>query len=131
MTNDEIKRCCFILELTHVGKMEHDVGKLGFFGVTFLLPIELVMVRGFNSLQIGLALAIVGGISNRLPFTPTGLLAAAGFAFLLLVSLQLSISLSGHQEAIRGIAETVAALEERVARAERESHRQPDQSSQS
>jgi hypothetical protein len=63
-------------------------------------------------------LAIAGGISDSLPLTPTGLIAAVGLGFLTLVALQLSISLSGHQEAIRELSETNALLEERLARVE-------------
>ena len=64
------------------------------------------------------ALALVGGVSHSLPFTPTGLLSATGIGFLLLITLQLSISLSGHQEAIRELSEANALLEERLSRVE-------------
>jgi Zn-dependent protease with chaperone function len=67
-----------------------------------------------------LVLLLIGGISESLPITPTGLLAAIGLAFVLAITLQLSISLSGHQDAIRQLSETNALLEERVARLERE-----------
>jgi hypothetical protein len=63
-------------------------------------------------------LALVGGVSHSLPFTPTGLLSATGIGFLLLITLQLSISLSGHQEAIRELSEANALLEERLSRVE-------------
>ena len=65
-----------------------------------------------------LVLALVGGVSESLPFTPTGLLSAMGIGFLLLITLQLSISLSGHQEAIRELSEANALLEERLTRVE-------------
>jgi hypothetical protein len=65
-----------------------------------------------------LVLAIVGGVSDSLPLTPTGLIAAVGLAFLLAIALQLSISLSGHQEAIRQLSEANALIEERLARVE-------------
>jgi hypothetical protein len=63
--------------------------------------------------------AVSGGISDSLPLTPTGLIAGVGLGFLTLVALQLSISLSGHQEAIRELSETNALLEERLARVEK------------
>lgn len=66
-----------------------------------------------------IVLAVAGGISDSLPLTPTGLIAAVGLGFLTLVALQLSISLSGHQEAIRELSETNALLEERLARVEK------------
>jgi Uncharacterized conserved protein (DUF2304) len=69
-------------------------------------------------LVAALALALVGGVSESLPFTPTGLLSAMGISFLLLITLQLSISLSGHQEAIRELSEANALLEERLTRVE-------------
>jgi hypothetical protein len=79
---------------------------LGWMGVSILLVVA------------ALVLALVGGISSSLPLTPTALLAAVGFGFLLLITLQLSISLSGHQEAIRELSEANALLEERLARVE-------------
>ena len=84
---------------------------LGWMGVSALLVIAAI------------ALAIFGGISESLPITPTGLLAAVGLAFVLMITLQLSISLSGHQDAIRELSESNALLEERLARVER---RTPD-----
>jgi Uncharacterized conserved protein (DUF2304) len=65
-----------------------------------------------------LVLVLVGGISNSLPLTPTGLLASVGLAFLVVISLQLSISLSGQQEAIRELSEANALLGERLQRIE-------------
>jgi hypothetical protein len=62
--------------------------------------------------------ALIGGIGRALPFTPTGLIAAVGLGFLTLIALQLSVSLSGNQDAIRELAEAVALLEERLARIE-------------
>jgi hypothetical protein len=67
---------------------------------------------------VAIVLALVGGIGKSLPFTPTGLIAVVGLGFLLLITLQLSISLSGHQEAIRELSEANAMLEERVSRVE-------------
>lgn len=43
-----------------VGCITSWVFGVGFYGATFLLPLQLVEVKGFNSLQIGLALAFVG-----------------------------------------------------------------------
>ena len=69
-------------------------------------------------LLAAIGIALIGGIGKTLPFTPTGLITAVGLGFLLLITLQLSISLSGHQEAIRELSEANALLEERVARVE-------------
>ncbi len=69
-------------------------------------------------LLLAIVTALTGGIGSSLPFTPTGLISALGLAFLALIALQLSISLSGHQEAIRELSEANALLEERVARVE-------------
>jgi len=63
-------------------------------------------------------LVLIGGISHSLPITPTGLLAGVGLAFLLGVCLQLSISLSGQQNAIRELSEANALLGERLKRFE-------------
>jgi hypothetical protein len=79
---------------------------LGWMGVSALLVIAAIVI------------GLVGGIGQTLPFTPTGLIAVVGLAFLLLITLQLSISLSGHQEAIRELSEANALLEERLARVE-------------
>jgi hypothetical protein len=79
---------------------------LGWMGVSALLVIG------------ALALVLLGGISKSLPITPTGLLAGIGVAFVLLITLQLSISLSGHQNAIRELSEASALLEERLTRVE-------------
>ena len=65
-------------------------------------------------------IALIGGVGKSLPFTPTGLIAVVGLGFLLMITLQLSISLSGHQEAIRELSESNALLEERLARVERQ-----------
>lgn len=69
-------------------------------------------------LAAALVLVLIGGISHSLPITPTGLLAGVGMAFLLAVCLQLSISLSGQQEAIRALSEANALLGERLQRLE-------------
>jgi len=79
---------------------------LGWMGVSALLVVAAIVI------------GLVGGIGKTLPFTPTGLIAVVGLAFLLLITLQLSISLSGHQEAIRELSEANALLEERLTRVE-------------
>ena len=84
---------------------------LGWMGVSALLVLA------------GVALVIVGGLSESLPFTPTGLLAGVGLAFVLAITLQLSISLSGQQDAIRELSESNALLEERVNQLEHENRR--------
>jgi hypothetical protein len=84
---------------------------LGWMSVFALLVVAAVV--------IGLA----GGVSSSLPFTPTGFIAAVGLTFLTLIALQLSISLSGHQEAVRELSEATALLEERLARVERDVRR--------
>ncbi len=66
-----------------------------------------------------LGLLASGGIPTSLPITPTGLITGIGLAFVLTITLQLSVSLSGHQEAIRELSEANALLEERLARLER------------
>jgi hypothetical protein len=106
------------------------LGGLAMFAVVFELSrrqlLSLRYALGWMSvsavLVVGaIVLVLVGGISDSLPITPTGLLAAIGLAFVLAITLQLSISLSGHQEAIRELSEANALLEERVARMERTS----------
>lgn len=110
------------------------VGGVGMFLVVFELSRRgLLSLRyalgwmGVSALLVvaGLALGLVGGLSDSLPFTPTGLLAAVGLAFMLMITLQLSISLSGHQEAIRQLSEANALLEERVHRLEHEREQHP------
>ena len=80
---------------------------LGWMAVSTLLVLAAIVI------------ALIGGIGKSLPFTPTGLIAVVGLGFLLMITLQLSISLSGHQEAIRELSEANALLEERLARVER------------
>ena len=81
---------------------------LGWMGVSALLVL------------VAIGIALVGGIGRTLPFTPTGLISAVGLGFVLMITLQLSISLSGHQEAIRELSEANALLEERLARVEQQ-----------
>jgi hypothetical protein len=109
------------------------VGGVAMFAVVFALShrqmLSLRYALGWMSVSAllvisAIVLALVGGISESLPITPTGLLAAIGLAFVLAITLQLSISLSGHQDAIRQLSEANALLEERLARLERESNDQ-------
>ena len=81
---------------------------LGWMAVSTLLVLAAVVI------------GLIGGVGKSLPFTPTGLIAVVGLGFLLMITLQLSISLSGHQEAIRELSESNALLEERLARVERQ-----------
>lgn len=110
------------------------LGGLGMFLVVFELSRRsLLSLRyalgwmGVSGLLVvtGILLVAVGGLSDSLPFTPTGLLAAVGLAFVLAITLQLSISLSGHQDAIRELSEANALLEERVNELEQRSQRHP------
>jgi hypothetical protein len=103
------------------------IGGLGMlFGVFTLSRRRLLSLRyalGWMAVSVllllaALVLVLIGGISSSLPFTPTGLLASVGLGFVLVISLQLSISLSGQQEAIRELSEAAALLEERLARIE-------------
>jgi hypothetical protein len=111
------------------------LGGVGMFLVVFELSRRgLLSLRyalgwmGVSALLVaaGVALVLVGGLSDSLPFTPTGLLAGVGLAFVLLITLQLSISLSGQQDAIRELSEANALLEERVHRLEHETRHRID-----
>jgi hypothetical protein len=110
------------------------VGGVGMFLVVFELSrrglLSLRYALGWMGVSVllvvaGFILGLVGGLSDSLPFTPTGLLAAVGLAFVLMITLQLSISLSGLQEAIRQLSEANALLEERVHRLEHEKEDHP------
>ncbi|HEY6469460.1 MAG TPA: DUF2304 family protein [Candidatus Dormibacteraeota bacterium] len=115
------------------------LGGLGLLVVVFLLArrglLSLRYALGWMSVSMlllggALLLVLIGGISHSLPITPTGLLAGVGLAFLLAVCLQLSISLSGQQEAIRELSESNALLGERLQRLEAHTHpAEPDLSS--
>ncbi len=105
------------------------LGGVGMFLVVFELSrrglLSLRYALGWMGVSVllvaaGALLVLVGGLSDSLPFTPTGLLAAVGLAFVLLITLQLSISLSGQQDAIRQLSEANALLEERVSHLEHE-----------
>jgi hypothetical protein len=111
------------------------LGGVGMFLVVFELSRRgLLSLRyalgwmGVSALLVaaGVALVLVGGLSEALPFTPTGLLAAVGLGFVLLITLQLSISLSGQQDAIRELSEANALLEERVNRLEHDARHHID-----
>lgn len=115
------------------------LGGLGLLVVVFLLArrglLSLRYALGWMAVSMlllgaALLLVLIGGISHSLPITPTGLLAGVGLAFLLAVCLQLSISLSGQQEAIRELSELNALLGERLQRLETHTHPvEPDVSS--
>ena len=105
-------------------------------GNGLLVVVFLLARRGLLSLRYALGwmavsvlllgaavlLVLIGGVSHALPITPTGLLAGVGLAFLLAVCLQLSISLSGQQEAIRALSEANALVAERLERLEDAAH---------
>jgi hypothetical protein len=107
------------------------LGGLGLLVVVFMLArrrlLSLRYALGWMAVSMlllgaALLLVLIGGISHSLPITPTGLLAGVGLAFVLAVCLQLSISLSGQQEAIRELSEANALLAERLQRLEAHSH---------
>jgi hypothetical protein len=102
-------------------------GAVVMFSIVFALSrrglLSLRYALGWMAVSVLLVLAaivigLIGGIGKSLPFTPTGLIAVVGLGFLTMIALQLSISLSGHQEAIRELSEANALLEERLARVE-------------
>jgi quinol-cytochrome oxidoreductase complex cytochrome b subunit len=110
------------VQLTFVG-----IAGVGMFFLVFWLSrrqlLSLRYALGWMGVSIvlvlaAIALGLAGGISTSLPVSPTGLLSAVGLGFVLLITLQLSISLSGLQEAIRELSEANALLEERLARVE-------------
>jgi hypothetical protein len=107
------------------------LGGLGLLVVVFMLArrrlLSLRYALGWMAVSMlllgaALILVLIGGISHSLPITPTGLLAGVGLAFVLAVCLQLSISLSGQQEAIRELSEANALLAERLQRLESHTH---------
>lgn len=110
------------------------LGGIGMFLIVFELSrrglLSLRYALGWMGVSVllvgaGVLLVLIGGLSESLPFTPTGLLAAVGLAFVLLITLQLSISLSGQQEAIRQLSEANALLEERVGNLEHKVENRP------
>jgi len=107
------------------------LGGLGLLVGVFLLArwglLSLRYALGWMAVSLlllgaAVVLVLIGGISHSLPITPTGLLAGVGLAFLLVVCLQLSISLSGQQNAIRELSEANALLGERLRRFEEQIH---------
>lgn len=104
-------------------------GAVVMFSIVFALSrrglLSLRYALGWMAVSVLLVLAaigigLIGGIGKSLPFTPTGLITVVGLGFLTMIALQLSISLSGHQEAIRELSEANALLEERLARVEQQ-----------
>jgi hypothetical protein len=69
-----------------------------------------------------LALVFVSGLLRPLAaaigITPTGILLALASSILLMITLQITVTLSALREAIQTLAESQALLEERVARLE-------------
>jgi hypothetical protein len=68
-------------------------------------------------------LGLVTSAGRHLGFTPTGFALGLLIAFLGLICLQLSISLSGHHRAIQDLSEHAALVEHRLAELEAESQR--------
>jgi hypothetical protein len=109
-----------------------QAGLVALGGLVLLTGVFVLARRGLLSLRYALGwmavsvlvlvaalvLVLVGGVAHSLPISPTGLLASVGLAFLLILALQLSISLSGQQEAIRELSEAAALLGERLQRIE-------------
>lgn len=58
-------------------------------------------------------------LASYLGFTPTGLLLVIASGILLLITLQLSIAVSGVRDDLQTVAESTALLEERLRRLER------------
>ena len=99
---------------------------------TLVVAVVWLTRRGFLSLRYGLGwivvalfaligsalLGLVGPVARLLHMTPTGLLLGVSAAFLLVVCLQLSISVSGLQHAVRDLSESNAFLEQRIQEAE-------------
>jgi uncharacterized protein DUF2304 len=98
--------------------------------VLFVAAVRLTR-RGLLSLRYGLGwlgvatviagasvvLGLVPPIARALHMTPTGFLLASVSAFMLLLCLQLSISLSGLQQSVRDLSEANALLEARLQEA--------------
>jgi len=103
-------------------------------GAVALMFSTIILVRrGLLSLRYGmgwLTVSIIGFLGTpllsalqpevrRLGFTPTGFSLGVLVAFLALVCLQLSISLSGLHRAIQNLSENAALVEQRVRQLER------------
>jgi Na+/melibiose symporter-like transporter len=109
-------------------------------GLALLWSTLALVRRRLLSIRYGLGwiavalLAVVGGpllpvISNRvdaLGFTPTGFSLGVLAAFLGLICLQLSISLSGVQRVLRDLTEHAALVEHRVRELERRDAREQE-----
>ena len=89
----------------------------GIIAVGSLITYVLIERAVISGRMTPAALAVMTA-AFTLGIQPTGLIAVVGLGFLLMITLQLSISLSGHQEAIRELSEANALLEERLARVE-------------
>jgi hypothetical protein len=106
---------------------------VGGFGVVLVVVIVVLTRRGALSLRFGLGwlvvavvvavssvfLGVVSPLARFLHATPTGLLLVAMSGFLLLLSLNLSVSVSALQDAVRDLSESNALLEERLQEVER------------
>jgi uncharacterized protein DUF2304 len=104
-------------------------------GGALLFAVVWLTRRGLLSLRYGLGwiavaglvlassalLGLVGAVARSLHVTPTGLLLGASSSFLLLLALQLSISVSGLQDAVRDLSESNALLEQRIQESEQRS----------
>lgn len=106
---------------------------VGGFGVVLVVAIVMLTRRGALSLRFGLGwlvvamvvavssvfLGAVAPVARFLHTTPTGLLLVSMSGFLLLLSLNLSVSVSALQDAVRDLSESNALLEERLQQVER------------
>ena len=106
---------------------------VGSCGLLLAVAIVALTRRGTLSLQYGIGwlavaaallvsaalLGLIRPVADALGMSPTGLIVGGVGSFLLLVALQLSIAISGLQEAVRDLSESLALLELRVQRAER------------
>jgi hypothetical protein len=106
---------------------------VGGFGAALVAVIVVLTRRGALSLRFGLGwlvvaivvavssvfLGVVAPVARFLHTTPTGLLLVSMSGFLLLLALNLSISVSALQDAVRDLSESNALLEERLQQVER------------
>ncbi len=76
------------------------------------------IVVSLCGLVVGPALMLLEGAIKRAGFTPTGFSLGIFVAFLGLVGVQLSISVSGQHRAVQNLSEHAAMLERRVAELE-------------
>lgn len=74
-------------------------------------------------IAIGPVLSVLSHAAHHIGFTPTGFSLGIIIFFLLMVSLQLSISLSGLHRQIQDLSEHGALLEQRIADLESNSNR--------